>query len=117
MKKVIKASREFNNVEKYIMMLSPEIRSGKDLEDGEKFTVEGYLVFTDEKEDGSEVEVMSILTTDKKVYSFQSSTLRRSIEEIWEVMEGKPFTAVKTSGKTRAGRDYINCYLDTDGLI
>ena len=117
MKKIIKQSREFNNVERYLMMLSPEIRSGKDLEDGEKFTVEAYLVFTDEKEDGAEVEVMSILTSDKKVYSFQSSTLRRSIEEIWEVMEGQPFTAVKTSGKTRAGRDYINCYLDTDGLI
>ena len=34
MKKIIKQSREFNNVERYLMMLSPEIRSGKDLEEG-----------------------------------------------------------------------------------
>ena len=117
MKKSIKQSREFNNVEKYMLMLSPSIKSGKDLEDGERFTVEAYMVFSDEKEDGSEVEVMSIMTTDKDVYSFQSATMRRSIEEIWEVMEGQPFTAIKTSGRTRAGRDYINCELDTKNLI
>ena len=117
MKKIIKASREFSKVEKYMLMLSPEIKSGKDLEDGEKFTVEAFLIFSDEKEDGSEVEVMSIMTADKTVYSFQSATMRRSIEEIWETMEGETFTAVKTSGRTRAGRDYINCVLDTSNLI
>ena len=117
MKKLIKQSREFNNVEKYMLMLSPSIKSGKDLEDGEKFTVEAFLIFSDEKEDGSEVEVMSIMTTDHTVYSFQSATMRRSIEEIWETMEGEPFTAIKYSSRTRAGRDYINCVLDTSGLL
>ena len=117
MKTIIKGSREFTKAEKYMLMLSPQIKSGKSLEDGEKFTVRDYLIFQDEKEDGTVAEIMSIMTTDKKVYSFQSPTFRRSIEEIWEVMDGEPFTAVKVSGKTRSDRDYINCYLDTEGLV
>jgi len=117
MKTIIKGSREFSKVEKYMLMLSPQIKSGKSLEDGEKFTVKDYIVFQDEKEDGTVAEIMSILTIDNKVYSFQSPTFRRSIEEIWGVMDGEPFTAVKTSGKTRSDRDYINCYLDTETTV
>ena len=29
---------------------------------------------------------------------------------------GKQFTVIKTSGKTKAGRDFINCVLDTESL-
>ena len=106
-------SREFTPVEKYLMTTSPDITSMKDVADGEKITVDGYLTFDDVKEKtGEVVEVLSI----KKVFSCQSATFKRSISDIHGVMETTPFTVIKISGKTKAGRDFINCILDVDSI-
>ena len=114
---VKKTSREFNEVEQYLMTIAPSIVSMKDVADGEKITVDGFLIFEDLKEDTGEiVEVMSIITPEKRVYSCQSATFKRSIADISEIMKDKKFTVIKTSGKTRAGRDYINCVLDVDSI-
>ena len=110
-------SREFNEVEQYLMTIAPSIVSTKDIEDGEHITVDGVLIFEDVKEStGEVVEVMSIITPEKKVYSCQSATFKRSIRDIANIMNGKAFTVIKTSGKTKAGRDYINCVLDVESL-
>lgn len=110
-------SREFNEVEQYLMTIAPSIISVKDVEDGEHITVDGILTFEDVKESTGEVaNIMSIITPDKKVYSCQSATFKRSICDISNIMNGKSFTVIKTSGKTKAGRDYINCILDVESL-
>lgn len=110
-------SREFAEVEQYLMTIAPSINSLKDVEDGTRITVNGILEFTDIKENtGEAVDVMSIITPDKKVYSCQSATFKRSIKDISNIMKGKEFTVIKTSGKTKAGRDFINCVLDTESL-
>ena len=110
-------SKEFNEVEKYLMTIAPSIISMKDVEDGEHITVDGILMFEDVKEDtGETVEVMSIITPEKHVYSCQSATFKRSVRDISNIMNGKPFTIIKTSGKTKANRDYINCVLDVENL-
>lgn len=110
-------SREFNEVEQYLMTIAPSIISVKDVEDGEHITVDGILMFEDIKEDtGETVEVMSIITPEKHVYSCQSATFKRSVRDISNIMKGKPFTIIKTSGKTKANRDYINCILDVENL-
>lgn len=110
-------SKEFNEVEKYLMTIAPSIISMKDVEDGERITVDGILMFQDIKEDtGETVEVMSIITPEKHVYSCQSATFKRSVRDISNIMNGKPFTVIKTSGKTKANRDYINCVLDVENL-
>lgn len=110
-------SKEFNEVEKYLMTIAPSIISMKDVEDGERITVDGILMFEDVKEDTEEtVEVMSIITPEKHVYSCQSATFKRSVRDISNIMNGKPFTIIKTSGKTKANRDYINCVLDVENL-
>lgn len=110
-------SREFTEVEQYLMTIAPSIVSLKDVADGEHITVNGILTFDDVKENTSEcVEVMSIITPDKKVYSCQSATFKRSIKDIASIMKEKQFTVIKTSGKTKAGRDYINCVLDVESL-
>src|SRR5699024_8349867 len=105
-------SREFNEIEKYLMTISPAIISIKDVEDGTKISVDGIITFTDEKDNGESAEIMSIITPDKEVYSCQSYTFKRSIGDIAKIMNGKPFTVIKTSGKTKAGRNFINCTLD-----
>lgn len=110
--KIKEMSREFTKVEKYLMTSSPSIVSMKDVEDGTSIPVDGYLVFVDTKDDGQEDEILSIITPDKQVYSCQSATFKRSIYDISDVMEGCTFAVIKTSGKTKNGRDYINCYLD-----
>ena len=115
--KIKEMSRELNEVEQYLMTIAPSIVSMKDVEDGEHITVDGVLMFEDIKEDSGEVvEVMSIITPEKRVYSCQSATFKRSINDISNIMKGKPFTVIKTSGKTKAKRDYINCVLDVERL-
>ena len=110
-------SRDFNKREVYLMTISPAITSVKDLPDGTKIAVAGTLKFEDVKEDTGElVNVLSIITPDNKVYSCQSATFKRSISDIAKIMDGEPFTVIKTSGKTRAGRDFVNCVLDTDSV-
>ena len=110
-------SREFNRVEMYLMTISPSITSVKDLPDGTKITVAGLLKFEDVKEEtGEVVNVLSVITPDKKVYSCQSATFKRSIADIAGIMGDQQFTVIKTSGKTRAGRDFVNCVLDTESV-
>lgn len=115
--RIIEQSREFNEVEQYLMTIAPSIISAKDVENGERITVDGILIFEDVKENtGETVEIMSIITPEKQVYSCQSATFKRSIADISSIMNDKPFTVIKTSGKTKAGRNYINCVLDVDSL-
>ena len=110
-------SREFTPLEKYLMTTAPNITSMKDVADGEKIVVDGFLTFDDVKEKTGEiVEVLSVITPEKKVYSCQSATFKRSIADINEVMETTPFTVIKISGKTKAGRDFINCVLDVESI-
>ena len=110
-------SREFTEVEQYLMTIAPSIQSVKDVEDGTHITVDGVLEFTDIKENtGEAVDIMSIITPDKQVYSCQSATFKRSIRDISNIMNGKQFTVIKTSGVTKSGRDFINCVLDTKSL-
>lgn len=114
---ILSESREFNEVEHYLMTIAQSIKSMKDVEDGTKITVDGVLYFEDVKEiNGEAVEVMSIITPEKEVYSCQSKTFKRSINDISKIMNGKPFTVIKTSGKTKAGRDFINCVLDIESI-
>ena len=71
-------SREFNEVEQYLMTIAPSIVSMKDVEDGEHITVDGVLMFEDVKEDSGEVvEVMSIITPEKQVVGYVQEKYQR----------------------------------------
>lgn len=110
-------SREFNEIEQYLMTISPNITSIKDVADGTKIMVDGFLVFDDIKEaTGETVEVLSVITPDKKVYSCQSKTFKRSLYDIFSIMKDKQFGIIKGSGTTKAGRPYVNCFLDIESL-
>lgn len=117
MVEIVNQSREFTEVEKYLMTIAPSIKSMKEVEDGTVIEVDGTLTFNDTKEDtGETVEILSIITPDLQVYSCQSKTFKRSLEDISNIMDGKKFAIVKISGKTNAGRDYINCTLDVNSV-
>lgn len=117
MVEIKECSREFTEVEEYLMTIAPSIISMKDVPDGTHITVDGILTFADTKESTGEIaDILSIITPEKKVFSCQSSTFKRSIRDISNIMKGKSFTIVKTSGKTKAGRDFINCVLDVESI-
>lgn len=109
-------TRNFTKVEEYLLTIAPTIKTVKTLEDGDILNVAGYLEFVDVKEDGTTNELMSIITTDNKVYSTQSVTFKRSIKDIETVMQGFPFTVKKISGQSKAGRKFVDCVLDIDSL-
>lgn len=113
---VIEKSREFSKVEEYLMTLSGDITSVKDVADGTKIAVDGYLFFEDVKKDGEAVRIMSIITPDKKVYSAQSATFREAVTDIAACMGDEKFTIIKKSGKTKNGRDFVTATLDIDSL-
>lgn len=117
MVEIKQCSREFSDLEKYLMTIAPSIISMKDVSDGTHITVDGILTFEDTKETTGEIaDILSVITPEKKVYSCQSSTFKRSIRDISIIMKNKQFTIIKTSGKTKAGRDFINCELDVESL-
>lgn len=113
--KVTNQTKEFTEIEKYLMTTSSTIKAIKTLPDDDVINVAGYLEFIDEKEDGTTVEIMSIITTDKIVYSTQSVTFKRSIKNIEAVMQF-PFPVKKISGQSKAGRNYVDCVLDIESL-
>lgn len=115
--KILEMSREFTDVEQYLMTLSPAIESLKNVEDGTKICVDGTLLFEDTNNKGETNEIMTIITPDKKAYCCQSSTFKRSLTDIRNIMGDKKFTVIKTSGVTKNGRDFINCILDVESLM
>lgn len=109
-------SREMTEVEIYLMTVSPAIKTMKEVPDGTSITVDAVLNFTDVKEDETSSCITSIMTPDKTVYAFQSKTFYDSLKDIQTIMKEKSFSIIKTSGKTKNGRDYINCELDLSSL-
>lgn len=108
---IIETSREFNEVEQYLMTLDQSITVLKNVEDGTSIPVESYLIFVDEK-DGKETEILSIMDTDGNVYSCQSATFKQNLKNIHQCMNGKSYAVIKQSGVTKAGRPFITCVLD-----
>lgn len=113
--KMVSTSRELTKVEQYKMTLGREITVLKDVPDGTMIDVDAFCEYIDVKEDGSEVELLSILDKDGQVYSCQSATFRRSFSDICDIMIDEnslaDFSIKKLSGVTKAGRPFIDCAL------
>lgn len=109
-------SKDFTEVEQYLMTLDRGIKSLKDVKDNTSIPVAGYLTFTDEKENGDSVDILSIITPDNEVFSCQSVTFKRSFDNITNIMHDKQFSIIKVGGTTKNGRPYIDCALDVKSV-
>ena len=109
-------SRDFTPVEQYLMTLDRSIKSLKNVDDNTSIAVAGYLTFTDEKENGDSVDILSIITPDNEVGSCQSPTFKRRFDNITNIMHGKQFSIIKVSGTTKNDRPYIDCGLDVKSV-
>lgn len=118
---IIEQSREFSKVDMYLLTVSPETISVKDVADGETISVDSFLLYEQNKPDRDgnmeTVEILAIMTPDREVYACQSKTFKRSFMEIVSIMgDGSGFGIRKVSGKSKGGRDYINCVLDVNSV-
>lgn len=110
------ASKELTKTEQYLLTISPAILSLNKIEDRTKIPVDVYAVYDSvNDETGETAEILAILTKDKDVYATCSKTFKHSFFDIVSIF-GTDFTCEKISGKTKAGREYINCILDTDSI-
>lgn len=110
--KITEQSRELTPVEKYLMTIAPSIKVVKDIEDNAVIPVKAWCEFEDVKDTGEVVELLSILTPNGEAYSCQSATFKRSFHDILEIVGDMDFSIIKISGKTNAGRPFVNCTLD-----
>lgn len=108
---IIEQSKEFSKVELYLLTASPEVVSMKTVEDNTVIPIDGYIIYEDTKENGDNVTIMAIKSTDNQFYGLQSQTFIRSLKEINSLMAGESYSIKKISGVTKGGRDYINCVL------
>ena len=113
---ITNASRELTEVEQYLMTMDAGITSMKDVADGAIIPVDGYIEYKDTKKDGTEADLLSIITVDGEVYSTQSETFKSSLKSIHALMNGKPYSIIKRSGKTKAGRPFVDCGLDVNSV-
>lgn len=112
--KMLSASRELTKVERYRLTLSPEICSLQNVADDEPIKVSAYCEFEDVNEETGEVaELLGILSDDGHSYVTQSKTFKESFKNIADIFadDEEMFSIRKISGKTKGGRDYINCVL------
>lgn len=113
---IIKASKELDKVEQYLLTLNRNMISVKDIEDDTKIDYVAFCLYEDVNSRDEDVEILTILTPDKEVYCTQSATFKKSFMDMWEMMNGAPFTLIKVSGTTKAGRPYVDCILDVTSI-
>lgn len=93
----------------------------QDLDKGASFPVDSYAVYneikTRNKQDGTQEEytqqVLTIVSGNMKMGTI-SSTFIKSFLEIVDIMGNDPFSIIITGGKSKNGRDYVNCELDCE---
>lgn len=110
--KVLNASKELTKIEQYMLTVDKGAESMKNVPDGTSIPVSVWCTYEDKKEDGTIAEITAIMDNSGKVYAFQSATFRKSLEHIHDVFGDEEYAIIKESGKSRAGRDFIDCRLD-----
>lgn len=94
----------------------------QDIEKGTSLPVVLFAVYEEDKirnKQGGGTEsyteqVLTFTTANGQKYGTISQTFIRSFLEIVEIMDGDPFSIVITGGKTKNGREYVNCELDCE---
>ena len=111
MVKITNKSQEFSNLEVYNMTKSHKLNTLKNLENGAKLEVAGFMKWGDTNEETGEVtELLSLITTDGATYVTQSDTFKRDFFDIVEIFDHTfPITIEHGVGKSKAGREYHYC--------
>lgn len=114
MVKITNKSQEFSNLEVYNMTKSHKLNTLKNLENGEKLEVAGFMEWEDtedtNEETGKVTELLSLITTDGVTYVTQSDTFKRDFFDIVEIFDHEfPINIEHGIGESKAGREYHFC--------
>lgn len=113
--KVTYKSHEFSPIEIYLMTKSPDVRILKDCKD-ELIDIKGFMMYEDEKQDGSTVQLTSLLTTDNQAIAFQSPNATRNLMDLTEIMEF-PIPVHVREGESKSGRKFLELILDVETFM
>lgn len=110
---IIKKTDNITAADMYAMTKGPEVRKMADAK-GEILDVLAYVIYKDDKGDGSEpVTVLSIKTTSGVLYATNSKTFIRNFSDILamyeECGEEAPTMFKVGSARSNAGREYLTC--------
>lgn len=105
-----RTSKELTKKEIYLMTMSPKIQKISDNK-GVVIDVAAYCFYSDEKDDGNTVEILSVMDADGSIYATNSPTFRDDFERICEIMDGEDFSIEVISGTSKAGREFVTCAL------
>lgn len=91
----------------------------QDMDRGTSFPVDAYAVYNEEKtrnkQDGTtetySQQVLTLVSGNMKMGTI-SQTFIKSFLEIAEIMGTDKFSIIITGGKSKNGREYVNCELD-----
>ena len=111
MKITYKSNPEITKRDLYLMTRDAEIKSMKDIANGETLKVKQYVYFDDENNKGETTHILAVMGDNGDVWSTSSKTFMKSFDDISELMEGEPFTIRKKDGVSKAGRSYVDCSL------
>lgn len=108
-------SKELTAQEIYLMTKSPSIKTVNSVTDGDTLAIYAHLTFEDTNAKGQASDLLSLMGTDSTgetvVWTCQSETFKRNFRDLAEIFGEEPFTIVKISGVTKAGKDFVNCDL------
>lgn len=117
--KFIKASIDTADKKQVYRMTKGDSIKVQDLQKGDSFPVDAYALYEDEKTrkkaDGTTetyVENVLAFTSGNMKIATISQTFIRSFLEIVDIMEDEKFSIIITGGKSKSGREYVNCELD-----
>ena len=115
----IKTNIDISDKKQVYRMTKGDSLKVQDMDRGTSFPVDLYAVYNEEKQrnkqDGSTEtytqQVLTLVSGNMKMGTI-SSTFIKSFLEIVEIMGSDPFAIIITGGKSKNGRDYVNCELD-----
>lgn len=113
--KILQQSRELTKIESYLLTQAPTTISMKELEDNVSIPVDAWCEFEKQDENGDYSVLLAILSN-KQAFVTQSATFRKDFMQIAELMGDDTYAIMKVSGKTKAGRDFIDCTLDVASI-
>ena len=117
--KFIRTNINQNDKKEVYRMTKGDSLKVQDMDKGTSFPVDKYAIYEEEKtrkkQDGTTEEytdtVLTVVSGNMKLGTI-SATFIRSFLEIVDLMDGDPFSIVITGGKSKNGREYVNCELD-----
>ena len=110
---IIKKTNNMTAADMYAMTKGPDVRKMADAK-GETLDLLSYVLYKDDKQDGSEpVTVLSVKTVEGGLYATNSKTFIRNFSDILamfeECGEEAPTLFRIGSARSNAGREYLTC--------